>query len=263
MECGIDKLIYELLEQKKRKSKGSIYHWSQITFAYNSNKIEGSRLTEDQTEQIFETNNVFTNEKDNLIYLDDMLEVKNHFRLFDFVLDTLDTKLTKEYIIEMNKILKRGTSYEDDPRYNVGGFKTHPNIIGVFNVIQTSKPEDVEKDIDKLLEYYNSLKNVTLNDIVQFHVQFERIHPFGDGNGRVGRMIMFKQCLENKILPFIILDRDKAYYIRGLREWENDQNYLLDTVLTQQDIYDNVCQQLEIFTYEVEEKIEQDEGYSI
>ena len=160
------------------------------------------------------------------------------------MLDNVDKPLSKEMMIEMNKILKRNTSDEDDPRYNVGGFKVVPNIIGVVNVIKTSAPKDVEKNIDELLANYYSLDKVTLEDIIEFHVRFERIHPFGDGNGRVGRMIMFKECLKNNIMPFIILDRDKPYYIRGLKEYDNDKKYLIDTCLHSQDIYEDMCKQL-------------------
>lgn len=256
MKSKILILKEELLDQKERKIKGSIYHWSQVTFAYNSNKIEGSRLTEDQTEQIFDTNNVFAKKENDLLHLDDLIEARNHFKLFDFMLNTIDETITKDYLIKLNTILKKGTSYEDDPRYNVGGFKTRPNIIGVFNVIHTSKPEDVEKDIDQLLEHYNSLSSLLFKDIVSFHVQFERIHPFGDGNGRVGRMLMFKQCLANDIMPFIVLDRDRDYYMRGLREWDRDQTYLMETLHMQQDVYLDVCQQLEILEEMINEEDE-------
>lgn len=170
--------------------------------------------------------------------------MKNHFRLFDYMLDIIDEELSKENIIEMNKILKRNTTDEDNPRYNVGGFKVVPNKIGLINVINTSSPADVEKDIETLLKWYKSIENVTLEDIIEFHVRFERIHPFGDGNGRVGRIIMFKECLKNDILPFIVLDIDKLYYMRGLKEYKNDKMYLIDTIKNEQDIYEQVCNQL-------------------
>ena len=160
------------------------------------------------------------------------------------MLDNVDKPLSKEMMIEMNKILKRNTSDEDDPRYNVGGFKVVPNIIGIVNVIKTSDPKDVEKDIDELLDDYLKLEKVTLEDIINFHVRFERIHPFGDGNGRVGRMIMFKECLKNNIMPFIILDKDRPYYMRGLKEYDNDKQYLIDTIKYSQDVYEDVCNQL-------------------
>lgn len=239
----IQKLKQELIKQKESKFKGNIYHFSQVNFSYNSNKIEGSRLTSEQTEAIFETSS-FISKNDDLIKLDDLIESKNHFKLFDYMLDYVDKPLSKEMIIEMNKILKRGTSDEDNPRYNVGGFKVVPNTIGVVNMIETSSLETTEQDVDSLLDNYSKLTQVTLEDIIDFHVKFERIHPFGDGNGRVGRIIMFKECLKNNIMPFIILDQDKPYYIRGLKEYNRDKKYLIDTILHSEDIYENSCEQL-------------------
>mgnify|MGYP000591795078 FL=1 len=249
------KLKRELIEQKNSKFKGNIYHFSEVAFAYNSNKIEGGKLTEDETEEIFSTNS-FIPKTDDAIKLDDLIEMKNHFRLFDYMLDNIDAKLSKENIIEMNKILKRGTSDEDNPRYNVGGFKIVPNKIGLINVIDTSSPKDVDSDMTILLDWYNSLSNVSLEDIIEFHVRFERIHPFGDGNGRVGRMIMFKECLKNNIMPFIILDKDKPFYMRGLKEYKNDKMFLIDTIKNEQDIYEKVCNELLDFNLEKNEKNE-------
>ena len=246
----IKKIKNELLKQKESKFKGNIYHYSQVNFAYNSNKIEGSKLTSDETESIFDTSS-FIPKSDVLIKLDDLIETKNHFRLFDYMLDNIDNSLSKEMIIEMNKILKRGTSDEDNPRYNVGGFKVLPNIIGTVNVIKTTDPKDVNKEMDKLLNEYNSKSNITLEDIIDFHYRFERIHPFGDGNGRVGRIIMFKECLKNNIMPFIVLDEDKSYYIRGLKEYENDKMFLIDTIGHEQDLYEKVCD--ELLDFEIEE----------
>ncbi len=234
---NIEKLKRELVSQKNSKFKGNIYHYSQVNFAYNSNKIEGSHLSEDETEEIFVTNS-YIPKSDDVVKLDDLIEMKNHFRLFDYMLDIYEKKLDKNIIIEMNKILKRGTSDEDNPRYNVGGFKIVPNKIGLINVINTSSPKDTPKDIDNLLSWYNSLKNITLEDIIEFHYKFEKIHPFGDGNGRVGRMIMFKECLKNDIMPFIILDSDKPFYLRGLKNYENDKMFLIDTIKHEQDLYE-------------------------
>ena len=249
------KLKRELIEQKNSKFKGNIYHFSEVVFAYNSNKIEGGKLTEDETEEIFSTNS-FLPKTDDAIKLDDLIEMKNHFRLFDYMLDNIDAKLSKSNIIEMNKILKRGTSDEDNPRYNVGGFKIVPNKIGLINVIDTSSPKEVDRDMTILLDWYNSLYNVSLEDIIEFHVRFERIHPFGDGNGRVGRMIMFKECLKNNIMPFIILDKDKPFYMRGLKEYKNDKMFLIDTIKNEQDIYEKVCDELLDFNLEKSEKNE-------
>ena len=214
----VKKIKSELIEQKNSKFKGNIYHFCQVNFAYNSSKIEGNRLTSDETEEIFETDS-FIPKANDAIKLDDLIEMKNHFRLFDYTLDIIDNKLSKEIIINMNKILKRNTTDEENPRYNVGGFKVIPNKIGLINIINTSSPQNVEKDIDDLLKWYEKIDDVSLEDIIEFHVRFERIHPFGDGNGRVGRMIMFKEFLKNNILPFIILDDDKPYYMCGLKEY--------------------------------------------
>ena len=170
--------------------------------------------------------------------------MKNHFRLFDYTLEIINEELSKDIMINMNKILKKNTTDEENPRYNIGGFKVVPNKIGLINIVNTSKPEDVEKDINDLLKWYKNIKNITLEDIIEFHVRFERIHPFGDGNGRVGRMIMFKECLKNNIVPFIILDKDKSFYMRGLKEYNNDKMYLIDTIKNEQDIYKEVCDEL-------------------
>lgn len=239
----ISKLKNELIEQMKSKFKGNIYHYSQVNFAYNSNKIEGNHLTEDETEAIFETNS-FIPKADEAVKLDDLIETINHFRLFDYALNIIDDELSKENIIKMNMILKRNTSDEMNPRYNVGGYKIMPNRIGLINVIETSNPNDVDNDINELLQWYKNIKNITLEDIIEFHVRFERIHPFADGNGRVGRMIMFKECLKNNIMPFIVLDKDKTFYMRGLKEYDNDKMFLIDTIKNEQDIFEKSCKEL-------------------
>ena len=235
---NVQELKDELIKQKSSKFKGNIYYYSQVNFAYNSNKIEGSRLTSEQTEAIYDTSS-FIPKSETLIKLDDLIESKNHFKLFDYMLDNVDKLITKEMIIEMNKILKRNTSDEENPRYNVGGFKVVPNIIGAVNVINTTAPENVEEEIEQLLKEYNSKNNITIEDILDFHFKFEKIHPFGDGNGRVGRIIMFKECLKNNIIPFIILDKDKLFYYRGLKEYQGnrEKGYLIDTCLNAQDQY--------------------------
>lgn len=247
----IERIKKELVEQKRCKFKGNIYHYTQVNFAYNSNKIEGGHLTEDETEEIFETDS-FIPKSDDAIRFDDLTEMKNHFRLFDYCLDILNEELSKEIIIKMHLILKRNTTDEENPRYNVGGFKVVPNKIGLINVIDTSNPEDVERDLDKLLMEYRSLKKVTIEDIIDFHYRFEKIHPFGDGNGRVGRMIMFKECLKNNIMPFIVLDSDKPYYMRGLKNYQEDKMYLIDTIKHEQDIYEQVAK--EMLNFELENK---------
>lgn len=247
----ISKIKKELIEQKKSKFKGNIYHYSQVNFAYNSNKIEGSSLSEAETEEIFETNSFLPKNKD-LIKLDDLVELKNHFRLFDYCLDIVEEPLSKEIIINMNKILKRNTTDEDNPRYNVGGFKIVPNKIGLINVINTSDPSNVEKDLDDLLTKYNNMDKVVIEDIIDFHYKFELIHPFGDGNDRIGRMIMFKECLKNNIMPFIVLDKDKPFYMRGLRNYKEDKMLLIDTIKYEQDLYEKIAS--EMLDFELEDK---------
>ena len=247
----VSRIKEELIEQKKTKFKGNLYHYSQVNFAYNSNKIEGNKLTEDETEEIFETNS-FIPKSDSAIKLDDLIEMKNHFRLFDYCLDIIDEPISKEIMINMNKILKRNTKDEDNPRYNVGGFKVVPNNIGLINVVNTSSPSNVEKDLDKLIVKYNSLKSVTIEDIVDFHYKFECIHPFSDGNGRVGRMIMFKECLKHNIMPFIILDEDKYFYMRGLKNYKEDKMFLIDTLKHEQDRFESVA--IEMLNFKLEDK---------
>lgn len=239
--------------KEELKFKGNIYHYFQVNFAYNSNKIEGSKLTSDQTEEIYNTNS-YIPKSDDLVKLDDLIEMKNHFRLFDYMLDNIDNLLTKDMIIKMNTILKRGTSDEDNPRYNVGGFKVVPNIIGIVNVIKTVEPDKVELELEKLINEYNEKDKITLEDIIEFHYQFEKIHPFSVGNGRVGRIIMFKECLRNGIMPFIVLDEDRVFYMRGLKEYENDKMYLIDTIGHEQDIYEKICENLLAFEVEDNEK---------
>ena len=234
----IKMLKKELLAQKSSKFKGNIYHYSQVNFSYNSNKIEGSTLTSDQTEAIFSSNSLISNE---VIKLNDIIESKNHFKLFDFVLDNIDEELSKEMILNMHKILKQNTTDAEDARYNVGEFKKMPNIIGSINIVKTSDPENVKKDIDFLLKSYKNLEKINLENIIDFHVKFERIHPFSDGNGRVGRIIMFKECLKNDIMPFIISDKDRLFYLRGLKEYDKDKMFLIDTIKSAQDIYEKIC----------------------
>lgn len=231
----------ELIEQIKTHFKGNIYHWTQVSFSYHSNKIEGSRLTEEQTEMIFETNSFIT-KADEAIQMDDLIESMNHFKLFDYMLKHIDDPISIPMIIEMNTILKRNTSDEASPRYNIGGFKIIPNTIGFINTIHTTAPENVEKEINELIQNYNNNSHISFDNILDFHIEFEKIHPFADGNGRVGRMIMFKECLKNNIMPFIILDKYKDFYLSNLKE----------TCLHCQDIYETMCQSL--LNFDINEK---------
>ena len=228
-------ILEELKEQKDMKLKGNLYHDTQITFAYNTNHIEGSKLTEEQTRYIYETNTLLT-EKDAITDLDDILETANHFKLVDYMLDIASNKLTEEMIKEFYKILKEGTSDSRKNWFVVGDYKKLENEVGG---VKTTSPKNVKRDMKKLLEWYESLKNVTINEIIEFHAKFEKIHPFQDGNGRVGRIIAFKECLKNNIVPFIILDGDKLFYYRGLNQYQlnNDKGYLIDTCLNAQDHY--------------------------
>ena len=228
-----------LREQKEMKLKGNLYHQTQISFAYNTNHIEGSTLTEDQTRYIFETNTILF-ASDTIAKVDDILETANHFKLVDYMLDVADKKLTEKMIKEIHEILKDGTSDSRVEWFNVGEYKQRANTIG--NGIKTTSPNNVEKEMSKLMEWYNSLEQITIKEIIEFHFRFEKIHPFQDGNGRVGRIIMFKECLKNNIIPFIILDKDKLFYYRGLKEYKNEKGYLIDTCLNAQDQYENLVQ---------------------
>lgn len=250
-EVSIDELLKEddfdiskinvlevLREQKNMKLKGNLYHNTQITFAYNTNHIEGSKLTEDQTRYIYETNTLLT-EKDSITDIDDVLETANHFKLVDYMLDIADEKLTEKMIKEFHKILKEGTSDSRKEWFVVGDYKKLANEVGG---LKTTEPKNVESDMKKLLEWYENLKQVTINEIIEFHAKFEKIHPFQDGNGRVGRIIAFKECLKNNIVPFIILDKEKLFYYRGLNQYQTnkEKGYLIDTCLNAQDQYKNI-----------------------
>ena len=223
-----------LREQKEMKLKGNLYHRTQVSFAYNTNHIEGSTLTEDQTRYIFETNTILF-EGNTIAKVDDILETANHFKLVDYMLDVADKKLTEKLIKEFHKILKDGTSDSRVEWFNVGEYKQRANTIG--SGIKTTSPNNVEKGMSKLIDWYNSLKQITINEIIEFHYRFESIHPFQDGNGRIGRIIMFKECLKNNIVPFIIQDADKLFYYRGLKEYKNEKGFLVDTCLNAQDQY--------------------------
>lgn len=229
-------ILNVLREQKDMGLKGNLYHVTQINFAYNTNHIEGSTLTEEQTRYIYETNTLVLEDGNNTTNVDDIIEMSNHFKLVDYMIEVADKILSEDMIKEFHKILKTGTSDERKTWFNVGEYKSLANEVGGN---ETSKPEDVEENMRNLLLWYNSLENVKFEDIVKFHSEFEKIHPFQDGNGRVGRIIMFKECLKNNIVPFIILDEDKLFYYRGLNEYQHgrEKGYLLDTCLNAQDQY--------------------------
>ena len=223
-------LLQILREQKASKMTGGIYHKVQIDLTYNSNHIEGSRLTHDQTRYIFETNTIgFENEAVNV---DDVIETANHFRCIDMVIDQAGNALTEKFIKELHYVLKTGTSDSRRDWFAVGEYKKLPNEVGGSD---TALPEEVANKMRELLRNYNALSSKTFEDIVAFHVDFERIHPFQDGNGRVGRLILFKECLKYNIVPFIIEDNLKLFYYRGLKEWDREKGFLMDTCLTAQD----------------------------
>lgn len=228
----VSPLLLALREERQMKIKGGIYHRTQIDLTYNSNHIEGSRLTHDQTRYIFETNTIGIEGES--IRVDDIIETANHFRCIDIIIDRAEEKLTESLVKELHLTLKAGTSDSRKDWFAVGGYKRLPNEVGGN---ETTSPENVHCEMTALLKEYNSKKNKSLEDIIDFHQRFESIHPFQDGNGRVGRLLMFKECLSNGHVPFIITDELKMYYYRGLREWNNVRGYLLDTCLTAQDSY--------------------------
>lgn len=223
-------LLQILAEQKAARMTGGIYHKVQIDLTYNSNHIEGSRLTHDQTRYIFETNTIGI--ENEAVNIDDILETANHFRCIDMVIDKAHSALTEKFIKELHFVLKTGTSDSRKDWFNVGEYKKLPNEVGGRD---TTLPENVAAEMETLLETYNALPSKSFEDIVAFHVAFERIHPFQDGNGRIGRLILFKECLKYNIVPFILEDDLKLFYYRGLKEWDQEKGYLLDTCLTAQD----------------------------
>lgn len=225
-------LLDILREQKEGKYSGGIYHRTQIDLTYNSNHMEGSRLTRNQTRYIFETNTVGV--ENEVLNVDDVIETVNHFCCIDLVIDHADDILSEKFIKELHLTLKNGTSDSRKDWFAVGKYKKIPNEVGGMD---TALPEEVADKMKTLLKEYNVIKEKTLEDILDFHVKFERIHPFQDGNGRVGRLIMFKECLKHNIVPFIIEDNLKLFYYRGLKEWDNEKGYLTDTCLTAQDKY--------------------------
>lgn len=225
-------LLDILQDEKASKYSGGIYHKTQIDLTYNSNHMEGSRLTHEQTRYIFETNTIGMEKE--VINVDDVIETANHFRCIDKIIDDAKVVLTEKFIKELHLILKNGSSDSRKDWFAVGEYKKLPNEVGGMN---TALPEEVADRMKALLAEYNNKKEKTFEDILDFHVKFERIHPFQDGNGRVGRLIMFKECLKYNIVPFIIEDNLKMFYYRGLKEWDNEKGYLMDTCLMAQDRY--------------------------
>lgn len=236
LNCSVEdisssNIILETLQKEKSiKLSGGLYHQTQVKLTYNSNHIEGSKLTEDQTRFIFETKtlgDIGTN-----ISIDDIIETNNHFKCIDYVIDNANEQLTEDIILTLQLYLKEGT--EHSKQFGAGKYKTMPNVVGGND---TTAPEDVSKEMKELLTWYNKIKTPLFEDIVEFHYRFERIHPFQDGNGRIGRLIAFKECLKNNIVPFYIDDKFKFEYYHGLKEWKNEKGYLLETCRFGQDLY--------------------------
>ena len=225
-------LLAMLREQKTARLKGGIYHRTQIDLTYNSNHIEGSRLTHDQTRYIFETNTIGI--ADAAVNVDDIVETVNHFRCIDYIIDHAEEPVTETLVKQLHLLLKIGTSDSRKDWFAVGDYKRLADEVGG---LETCPPKEVHQQMKALIHAYHRNKRKSLKDILDFHVRFERIHPFQDGNGRIGRLLMFKECLANGIVPFIITDELKMFYYRGLREWERVDGYLTDTCLTAQDQY--------------------------
>ena len=225
-------LLDVLQEEKTSQYSGGIYHKTQIDMTYNSNHMEGSRLTHDQTRYIFETNTIGV--ENEVLNVDDVIETVNHFCCIDMIIDHAKSALTEKFIKELHRTLKSGTSDSRKDWFAVGDYKKLPNEVGGM---ETVLPEEVAEKMKALLREYNAKSEKNFDDILDFHVKFERIHPFQDGNGRVGRLIMFKECLKYHIVPFIMEEDFKLFYYRGLKEWDNEKGYLTDTCLAAQDKY--------------------------
>lgn len=223
-------LLGFLRAEKSGGIKGGIYHKVQIDLTYNSNHIEGSRLSHAQTRYIYETNTIGV--ADSVLNVDDIVETSNHFRCIDLVIEQANQPLSEKFIKELHRTLKNGTSDSRKDWFAVGEYKKLPNEVGGR---ETAAPEEVASMLQELLSSYNAQKEKTLEELLEFHVRFEQIHPFQDGNGRVGRLLLFKECLRNNIVPFIITEELKMFYYRGLHEWDRERGYLRDTCLTAQD----------------------------
>jgi len=234
-------LLDVLQTERKNHTSGGLYHRIQIDLTYNSNHIEGSRLTHDQTRYIFETNTIGVENKG--INVDDIIETSNHFRCIDEVIASAKSVVSEKLIKELHLILKSGTSDSRKDWFVLGDYKKLPNEVGG---IQTALPEEVHEKMKALLWEYNAIESKTLEDILDFHVRFERIHPFQDGNGRVGRLIMFKECLKYDIVPFIIEEEIKLFYYRGIKEWDTERGYLTDTCLAAQDKFKKIMEYFRI-----------------
>lgn len=230
----MNKLTKFLVDEYEAHRKGGLYHKTQVQLAYNSNRIEGSKLTEEQTRYIFETRTIGFKDQE-AVPVDDIIETANHFVAFDYLLRTVGEPLTEELIKEFHRILKTGTADAQKPYFNVGDYKKLANEVGGH---ETCKPADVEKNMHLLNDWYSSLSDVTIRDLAEYHWRFESIHPFQDGNGRVGRLLLFRECLRNGIMPFVIDNEHKLYYYRGLSEFKQTPGFLIGTMQSAQDMYE-------------------------
>ena len=235
-----NQLLQTLRDEKDAKISGGLYHELQVRMTYNSNHIEGSKLSEDQTRLIFETRTINATGG---VPVDDIIETVNHFRAIDYVIDVAEDELTEEIIKELHRILKQGTADASLSWFAVGDYKKRANVVGGR---ETAKPKDVPARMKALLSSYSAVDVITVDDIIAFHHDFESIHPFQDGNGRVGRLIALKECLHYGIVPFIIEDAKKAFYYRGLAEWEDEKGYLIDTCLDGQDTFKRLLAMFDI-----------------
>ncbi|MCL2270468.1 MAG: Fic family protein [Treponema sp.] len=236
-----NKILDRLNEEREMRLKGCLYHYTQVKFAYNTNRIEGSKLTEDQTRYIFETSSISTGDN-KTVNVNDIIETVNHFSCFDYLLKVAENPLSEEIIKEFHGILKRGTSDSFKDWFNIGEYKTRENFVGD---LKTALPSEVPKKMKNLISEYLK-EDADLNKIIDFHYHFEMIHPFQDGNGRVGRLVMFKECLRNNIVPFIIEDENKQFYYMGLKEYPKSRLRLIDTCLHSQDVYKSAIEYLNI-----------------
>ncbi len=236
-----NKLLERLKIEKNNKISGGIYHKIQIDLTYNSNYIEGSNLSHEQTRYIFETNTIGLENK--VVKIDDIIETTNHFRCIDLAIEQANYALSESFIKQLHRILKTGTTDSKNNWFALGEYKKMENTVGGQ---ETTSPALVAKSMKKLISNYNKTKNKIFDDLIKFHYDFESIHPFQDGNGRVGRLILFKECLRNNIVPFIIDDSLKLFYYRGLREWKKQKGYLIDTCLTAQDRFKKVLDYFKI-----------------
>ena len=239
-EVSDNMILQTLRDEKEMKLSGGLYHELQVRMTYNSNHIEGSKLSEEQTRMIFETNTIDIGDG---IPVDDILETVHHFRAIDYVIDNAEVMLSEDVIKQLHFILKHDTKDSTLSWFAVGDYKKRANVVGGR---ETTRPSEVHKHMKALVDGYNAKKDITIEDIIAFHAEFEYIHPFQDGNGRVGRLVALKECLRHNVIPFIIEDSKKAYYYRGLAEWRNEKGWLIDTCLDGQDTLGRLLAMLEI-----------------